>query len=413
MSGAIPRGACPRLAAPMETGDGLLARLVPAGPMALDAFAALCAQAGMHGNGIIEVSARGSLQVRGLTRSSAPLFAAAIEALGLDLCGDVAVIASFLPDDPSALIDAQSLARDLRRDIAAAGLALAPKVSVVVDGGGHLHLDAVDADLRLRAAPGQRVLVSLGGDGDTAAPLGSVAPGSAIALVLRLLAVIAAHGQEARARDVLARSGLDAFRAAAGPIAAPVAPAMRTHAEPIGLHRLNGDACAIGVALAFGQAQAEDLAALAHIAQANGARWIATAPGRALLLGPIGELTGFVLATAADTLGLIVDARDARRRVVACAGAPACASGLIPARALAAEIAGVLPPSQDGVAVHVSGCAKGCAHPAAAPLTVVGTEQGCGIVRGGTARSRPAACVRVQDLVDALMRARLREPVSV
>ena len=30
--------------------------------------------------------------------------------------------------------------------------------------------------------------------------------------------------------------------------------------------------------------------------------------------------------------------------------------------------------------IHISGCAKGCAHPGAAALTVVGTERGCGIV---------------------------------
>jgi precorrin-3B synthase len=100
-------------------------------------------------------------------------------------------------------------------------------------------------------------------------------------------------------------------------------------------------------------------------------------------------MTAFALGTAADTLGFVVDARDSRRRVVACAGAPACASGLIPARALAAEIAAQLP--QGGMAVHVSGCAKGCAYPAPAPLTIVGTAQGCGLVRDGTARGEPGS----------------------
>ena len=31
-------------------------------------------------------------------------------------------------------------------------------------------------------------------------------------------------------------------------------------------------------------------------------------------------MTAFALGTAADTLGFIVDARDARRRIAACAG---------------------------------------------------------------------------------------------
>ena len=84
MSVALACGTCPRLNAPMETGDGLLARIVPAGPIGIDAFAALCAAAQTYGNGLMEVSARGSLQVRGLTHASAPLFANAAARLGLD-----------------------------------------------------------------------------------------------------------------------------------------------------------------------------------------------------------------------------------------------------------------------------------------------------------------------------------------
>jgi precorrin-3B synthase len=54
---------------------------------------------------------------------------------------------------------------------------------------------------------------------------------------------------------------------------------------------------------------------------------------------------------------------------------------------LAREIAAHLP--SPGETIHISGCAKGCAHPAPAALTVVGTERGCGIIRHGTARGTP------------------------
>jgi precorrin-3B synthase len=77
---------------------------------------------------------------------------------------------------------------------------------------------------------------------------------------------------------------------------------------------------------------------------------------------------------------------------------------LIAARALAAEIAQHLPSSGDGIALHVSGCAKGCAHPAPAPLTIVGTEQGCGIVRDGAARATPSAYVDPVDIVAEIVR---------
>ena len=79
------RGACPGLSAPMQTGDGLLVRLASLGAtIALDAAAELCAAARRHGNGIIEVTARGNIQIRGLTPASAPTFADAVAALGID-----------------------------------------------------------------------------------------------------------------------------------------------------------------------------------------------------------------------------------------------------------------------------------------------------------------------------------------
>jgi hypothetical protein len=87
------RGACPGLSAPMPTGDGLLVRLLPAQPMPLDAFAGFCQAARQYGNGTIEISARGSLQVRGLTPRSAPLFASAVTALGIVAYEGVPVIA--------------------------------------------------------------------------------------------------------------------------------------------------------------------------------------------------------------------------------------------------------------------------------------------------------------------------------
>ena len=84
---AIPgsqcRGACPGLSAPMLTGDGLLVRLLPIGAVPLAAFASLCAAAREHGNGIVEITARGSIQVRGLNAASAPRFADAVAALNI------------------------------------------------------------------------------------------------------------------------------------------------------------------------------------------------------------------------------------------------------------------------------------------------------------------------------------------
>ncbi|HKQ55129.1 MAG TPA: precorrin-3B synthase [Methyloceanibacter sp.] len=404
MTGVHVRGACPSLPAPMETGDGLLVRLVVNAPIPLDDFIGLCAASRTHGNGTMEVSGRGSIQVRGLTPLSAPRFAAALAALAIDIDDGVPVLADPLPDDPASLIDANRLAGELRAAIAGARLALAPKVSVVVDGGGRIDLDAVAADIRLRAImsdEGPKFELALAGNADTALPIATIAVEDAIGEVLTLLRAIAALGEDARANELAISRTLHPR----------LAPRQSQRAHPIGRHPLNGQLFALGLGLAFGHADAGALIELADIAKGNGARCVRPAPDRALLFGPLGEGGAETLRVAAARLGFITDASDPRRRIAACPGAPFCAHGLIAARAFAAEIAQQLSLPGDGIAVHVSGCAKGCAHPKRAPLTIVGTEHGCGVVRGGSARDRPTAYADPADLAALLDRIAARETV--
>jgi precorrin-3B synthase len=117
-----------------------------------------------------------------------------------------------------------------------------------------------------------------------------------------------------------------------------------------------------------------------------------------LVIGVTEEELESLVATAKD-LGFIVDAADPRRHVVACAGAPSCASAYIAARAMGPNIAAAAAPYLKGAfKIHVSGCAKGCAHPAPAALTIVGTEAGCALVADGSARDIPFMTVAGNEL---------------
>jgi precorrin-3B synthase len=408
------RGACPGLSAPMPTGDGLLVRLVPAAAVPLDAMAGLCEAARRHGNGTIEITARGSVQMRGLTVHSAPLFAAAVGELGIAAQEGVPVIAGF--DDEAA----DRLAAELRRAIAEARLALSPKISVAVDGDGPLHLDALSADVRLRAAesaegPRFHLGISGGERSERAATernlasttwLGAVAPNDAVGAVINILRMIAAQGPAARAADVLSREGVSALRVVA--VDPTPAPLSRSPAETIGLHAMRDGIAALGIGLAFGHTHADALAAFVRLAARHGARALRPAPGRTLLLTGVLSRDARDLSGAVERLGFVVRANDPRRRIAACPGAPACASGLIPARTLASSLAPALAPVLDpegsGVTVHISGCPKGCAHPAPAALTFVGTPEGCGVVHGGTAREAPHRYVDPARLGDAIAR---------
>ncbi len=413
------RGICPGLSVPMPTGDGLLVRLRPTAPVPLDAFVGFCEAARRHGNGTIEVSARGSLQVRGLTPRSAPPFASALAELGIATQEGVPVIAGF---DLVSQVNTAHLAGELRRAITNARRALSPKISIVVDGGGPLHLDALSADIRLRAAdPAQgprfrsprfyspRFYLGLGGDGASATWLGSVAQEDVIGAVLGIFAIIGAHGPTARAAAVLRAEGVEAFRSVSAALIEPSpAPPPRMPAEMIGVHSAYDGTVAVGIGLAFGHTHADALAEVIRAAAGHGAQAVRPAPDRALLLIGVSASDALSLTAAVRQLGFVVHAGDPRRRIAACPGAPACASGLIPARALASALAPILEPAlrpvRNGVVVHISGCPKGCAHPMPAALTLVGTPDGCGIVHRGSARTAPGHYVDPANLGDEISR---------
>jgi precorrin-3B synthase len=397
MNAPSRRGLCPALSAPMQTGDGLLVRLAPTGTMALEALAGLCAAARIHGNGIIEVTARGSIQVRGLNSASVPAFARALAVLDFDGADPVPIVT-----DPLAgltgdeVVDASMLATDLQRALAAAPFigGLAPKVSVVVDGGGTVHLDGVAADIRLCAETGlegPQFHVALGGDAATAAPIGSVVREHAIEAAVRLLAGIAARGREARAHSIIRAEGTGALRATVADLLndAP-APRVRPPAEPIGSHRLRDGHIALGLGLAFGHTDATALLQLIETVQGAGADGIRMAPGHALLVIGLESALVPTLSVAAAQLGFVVQPDDPRRYVAACAGMPLCASAHVETRARAPEIAAAAASLLDGsLMIHLSGCAKGCAHPRKAALTIAGDHAGCGVIVDGSACATP------------------------
>jgi precorrin-3B synthase len=403
------RGACPGLSTPMPSGDGLLARLRPTGTIPLSAFAALCAAARDFGNGIMEITSRGSIQIRGLSAASAPHFADAVSALAIAADDGIAVHSNPLTGlDAHEILDAGSVASELRRQLAATSLParLAPKVSVAVDGGGALGLDNLAADVRLSAdLLGGAVLFRVGvaGDAATATTFGVVASANGVEAACRLLGLIAQYGRAARARDVLATDGVGPFKAAlAGLVAAPAHSDSRVKtrvAEPIGMHPLRDGSFACGFGLAFGHADARTLERLALVANMSGAPGIRVAPERALLIIGLTQQTAPIIAAEAERLGLVVRANDPRRCVIACAGAPICAAAHIAARSIAPAITEAAVKYLDSrFRIHISGCAKSCAHAGTANLTIVGRADGCAVIANGSVRDSPVLRATTDEL---------------
>jgi len=395
----------------MATGDGLLVRLTPTGTtISCEAFSALCTAARNCGNGVIEITSRGSIQIRGLTEASVKRFAAAVGSIDAAFCEGPPVLSNPLAGlDPDEALDIGAIAAELRRAIAAASFAadIGPKVSIAVDGGGALHLDAVVADVRLRAqVNGACLHVAVGGDAQTATPIGAVAPEHGVEATMRILRVIAAGGPAARARDIVATTGAAAFCRVITDILVDLPrPPRRPAADPVGTHALRDGRVAIGLGLAFGHAHSTALEKLARAAADSGVTGFRTAPGHALLAAGVTGDGAERLAEIAQRLDFIVCAEDPRRQVVACAGAPICAAAEIPTRALAPGLAAKTAIAGAGAPmVHVSGCAKGCACPRSMPLTVVGIEGRCGVVVNGSARDQPLVMLMPEALPSALSR---------
>ncbi|MER8482349.1 precorrin-3B synthase [Mesorhizobium sp. M1322] len=470
------RGACPALSAPMQTGDGLLVRLNPvAGGLSPKSLIGLGESALRHGNGIMEVTARGSLQIRGLTPTSARLLAIEVDALGIAVRTGVPVETGPLAGlDPLEIADPRPLADRIRAAAEEAGLPprLGPKVSVIVDGGGQLVMDAVTADVRLAAVRmdvGVRWLVAVAGDRQNATPLVMVEEDAARDIAVAILRMVAEKGREAHGRDLTERqlTSLASWHSVTPPSVLPdISPAggeigsfiagsslaalnigesrndgaisplagemsgrteggaqdhlplklSESTASPIGPFALTSDATALGIGLPFGSMPAQKLIELTQHALTFGATKIRLAPGRALLFLGLPPAACHSLQQAANNLGFVTDAADPRTRIAACPGAPACASGRIATRDIADTIAAENYDLFDSsFTLHISGCAKGCAHPGPAALTLVGGENGAGLVVDGTAKALPAgyrpgydAARGVGRVAAAIRRARLR-----
>ncbi|QKC96343.1 precorrin-3B synthase [Mesorhizobium sp. NZP2298] len=441
------RGACPALSAPMQTGDGLLVRLNPvAGALTPKLLIELAESAQRHGNGVMEVTARGSLQIRGLTAESAALLAAEVDALGIAVRTGVPVETGPLAGiDPQEIADPRPLAERIRMAIEEAGLAprLGPKVSVVVDGGGQLTMDAVTADVRLKAERADNVIVwsvSVAGDGRNAKVLATVDADAARDIAVATLRMVAEKGREAHARDLSERQLISlagwhsvappsvlqdisptrgeiahsrspspisnaetaeptsAFARAAPPAGLPISPLVgemsgRTEGgaspKPIGLFPLADGTFTLGIGLPYGSMPADKIISLAQSALALGTTEIRLAPGRALLFVDQPDVACTSLQQTAAALGFVTSPTDPRTRIAACPGTPACASGRIATRDIAETIATENADILD-FTLHISGCAKGCAHPGPAALTIVGGENGAGLVVNATAKALPA-----------------------
>jgi precorrin-3B synthase len=394
------KGWCPGVLTPMETGDGLLARVhAPRARLSLDQAAALVDATVRCGNGVIGLSARANLHLRGLSEGTLPDLHARLKEIGL-IDADPGIervrniVVSPLDDlDPEALLDlgpsVASLEKRLKAD---ENLRQLPaKFSFVFDAQGRLPLGDVDADIRFEASRDGTLAVYLAGDDALAAQCAPDETGDVAGRLGLAFLALAGTGEAAprRMRALVERIGASAVFLEAG---FETKSRMRSQRRPlfrdmIGAHAY-GAKRVVGVAAAFGEIEAVRLKALIERACALNATSLRFTPWRAFLIAGLDRNGAESLVDSMTELGFIADPADPRLRVAACPGAPACMHGHQSVRDDATRWAAMLPKG-DEVVLHVSGCAKGCAGPVATAATFTATATGYDLIVGGRAGDPP------------------------
>lgn len=366
MSASAIKGWCPGALRPMQSGDGLVVRVRPfGGRLEAPQITGLAELAGQHGNGLIDVTSRANLQIRGVSEQShRPLLDGLAQLALLDpdpateARRNILVTPFWRSGD-----ETQALAAELEEALADSGLALPTKFGFAIDDGKSRVLAGDSADIRIERDRTGRLLVRADG-----AKLGrSVARGeaanTALALAGWFLVSGGPTGGRGRMADHIASGAAlpQSLRGQTEP--APVMAAARPGHYPQGAM----------VGVAFGQMLHTTLDQFAGCGHA-----LRMTPWRMVLSEGKREMPG--------AAGLITEPYDPALRVIACSGAPRCREAHADTRALAAALA---PRIAADARLHVSGCGKGCAHSGTAAVTLVATRAGFDLVRDGSIRDKP------------------------
>ncbi|WP_282723473.1 cobalamin biosynthesis protein CobG [Halomonas kalidii] len=372
------KGWCPGAWRPMPTGDGLLVRVRPRlGRLTRGQMLALCEAAETFGSGLIELTSRANLQLRGVSEATWPgLMAFLVEHGLVDLDPHAERRPQLLPAPEWRAGDATHEAARLLEVRLAEMPALPAKMGIAIDAGEAPMLGEVSADLRIeRAASGTLQPRASGGllvraDGRAlGTPVDSVA--AAVELLVRLAHWFVDSGGRESGRMRRHQAPLPAW-----------APASMPPAEAGARLALGEHAWGRVVGLPFGRAPASVLRAAVEPAAVSAVR---VTPWRRLLVEGPGKG-----AEAAAVAGLLDANRDPRLFMDVCPGAPHCEQASVATQGLALELAERLSGRVEG-AVHVSGCAKGCARQAPAEVCLTGRAGRFDLIVGGRADGAPVA----------------------
>lgn len=355
----VRRGWCPDAWRPMMAGDGLLVRVKPhLGRMSAAQAIGLSELALTHGNGLLDLTRRANIQIRGVDTTGWPILLEQLGAIGL-VDGDsqresrrnVLVAPQWRAGDDTVRI-AEELCDRLPELPDLPG-----KVSFVIDAGPAPALAREPGDFRIERDCEGRLM--LRADGRAKGKTLSVG-GEVDALVALAHWFAASGGAKARqmARHDAPLPAWAIGEARAAPALVSMVPGERDGGAAYGLP--------------FGRIDAATLLDLMKRPDTLGLR---LTPWRVILAegAPIVALPG-----------LSIDPAEPLLRVDACPGFPACPQASVETRRLAGRLA----PLVEG-RLHVSGCTKGCARSRAADVMLTGRNGRYDLAFGARADAEP------------------------
>ena len=380
---------CPGIHVLAEMRDGLLARIrVPGGEIEAHALRRLAEAAREFGDGTLEITNRANLQLRGLRLEQAEAFREAVAAAGLAPAVPAAdrlrnIIATPLRGLAPEVLDVSPMVAELDAALQSrpAFRPLSPKFSFALDGGGAWGVLGIGHDIGVgaerRATPTLRLsLASVPTCHGVAPERGADALLAAATLAAsapdgRMCSLVAPNGPGAVLRRIEHALGT-AFERLPPP--EPAEAAAPAHGA---LRQIRDDRVVLVLGLVSQRIEAEAVTGLANLAERFGAGAVRLAPEQAVLVPHVDAAASDRALAAARDLGFLTEPASARLRIVACSGARGCERGRADTRADAASLRraldGALP---HPVTVHVSGCAKGCAHPRPADILLLARADG-------------------------------------
>ncbi|MBD9483941.1 precorrin-3B synthase [Pseudomonas sp. PDM14] len=393
----VPRpSACPGLLRIVAALDGGVCRVkLPCGVLSSAQARAIASAAQACASGVLELTNRSNLQVRGVRSDQADrLIAALLDAglgprtLGADDVRNL-LVSPAAGLDPAAHLDVRPLAEqilDLLQDTPAFH-GLSPKFALQLDGGEALNMLEHPHDLWLSAVPGDDAALAFGLAGRPLdAPLARVPREHAVALVEAVLQLFLdiASDEQVRMRQLLGSLAAEDFLVqlqARLPFA--LLPAQRVAREPVltrlPLGLLPQRQTGLQMLLAasdLGRIDASQLTALADIAERDGDGSLRLTPWQGVLLPNIASDRAAAVRAAVAALRLRVDAEEPLTQLVACTGSAACIKGHADTKADALRLAELLRAGGARPQVHLSGCARSCSSAHTAPFTLLAQPGG-------------------------------------